>query len=83
MLKIPKPAETPEMPALKFFPIPTHKEIRTVIKYFDGAIYYDDDFDTDVNKLLEIGWELKRRDIITVGGKVILYAELERVTNDI
>lgn len=83
MLKIPKPAETPEMPTLKFFPIPTHKEIRTVIKYFDGAIYYDDDFDTEVNKLLEIGWELKRRDIITVGGKVILYAELERVTNDI
>ena len=83
MLKIPKPENKPEMPALKFFPIPTHKEIRTVIKYFDGAIYYDDDFDTEVNKLLENGWELKRRDIITVGGKAILYAELERETNGI
>lgn len=78
MLKILKPAETPEMPALINLPIPI-KQIITVIKPVKDQIYFDD----EVNGYLRNNWKLKRRDIITPHGgdtEPLLYAELERET---
>ena len=78
MLKILKPAEIPEMPALINLPIPI-KQIITVIKPVKDQIYFDD----EVNGYLRNNWKLKRRDIIAPHGgdtEPLLYAELERET---
>ncbi len=78
MLKIPKPAETPEMPALINIPMPV-KQIITVIHPAKDNMF----FDNEVNIYLRDNWKLKRRDIITPHGEEtepLLYAELERET---
>lgn len=76
MLKIPKPAETPEMPVLLTLPTPRKiKQIITVIKPAKDRVY----FDNEVNGYLRNNWKLERRDIITPHGEdtePLLYAEL-------
>lgn len=78
MLKIPKPAETPEMPVLLTIPTPRKiKQIITVIKPVKDKIFFDD----EVNRYLRNNWKLERRDIITPRGEEtepLLYAELAK-----
>ncbi len=74
MLKIPKPVEMPEMPAVLPI-IPKIKQIITVIKPVKDKIFFDD----EVNRYLRNKWKLERRDIITPHGEEtepLLYAEL-------
>lgn len=74
MLKIPKPAEAPEMPAI-LPKIPKIKQIITVIKPVKDTLF----FDSEVNGYLRKNWKLERRDIITPHGEEtepLLYAEL-------
>lgn len=78
MLKIPKPAERPEIPALINIPMPV-KQIITVVYPVKDIIF----FDNEVNGYLRNNWKLKRRDIIAPHGgdtEPLLYAELERET---
>lgn len=74
MLKISKPAEASEMPAILPI-IPKIKQIITVIKPVKDKIFFDD----EVNRYLRNNWKLERRDIITPHGEEtepLLYAEL-------
>lgn len=81
MLKIPKPAETPEMPAI----LPMYRKIKqiiTVIKPVKDTVY----FDSEVNGYLRNNWKLERRDIITPHGEEtepLLYAELVKESAEI
>lgn len=78
MLKIPKPAKTPKIPALINIPMPV-KQIITVIYNVKDVLF----FDIEVNGYLLKNWKLKRRDIIAPHGEdaePLLYAELERET---
>lgn len=73
MLKIPKAKIKPPMPSITS--IPTEMKIKTIAENDPGI------FDCEVNALLENGWALVDRRVITPNGSklIVFYASLEKL----
>lgn len=81
-LRIPKPSKRPPMPEAIIL-TPPKKYIATIIK----DDFYVNEFDEEVNDLIDEGYNLTKREHYFIengkNGKMILYAELEKVVVEI